>query len=87
MSEQRHNDSIHSQAVDLLGGPAEAARKLSTDLKKLTPQSVWQWRNRGIPAEYCIPIEKLLDGKIHRSQLRPDIYPPDEYLAGQAAEA
>lgn len=74
--------NIPSIAIDLLGGPTEAAKKLSArfpDRKPLSTATVWNWRNRGVPAEYCIAIEKELDGKVSRCQLRPDIYPPEEY--------
>ncbi len=78
------NKKIAVKAVKLLGGPTLAARRLApytqADKPKLTQQAVWNWSNRGaVPAEYAIPIEKELDGAIHRSQLRPDIYPPEEY--------
>lgn len=74
--------NISSTAIDLLGGPTEAAKRLSSyfpDRRALTTAAVWNWRSRGVPAEYCIPIERELAGKVSRCELRPDIYPPDEY--------
>lgn len=79
--------NIPSTAIDLLGGPTEAAKRLSShfpDRKPLTTAAVWNWRNRGVPAEYCIAIERELAGKVRRSELRPDIYPPEEYQGPDA---
>jgi DNA-binding transcriptional regulator YdaS (Cro superfamily) len=78
------NKKIAAKAVKLLGGPTQAARRLAPYTQpgkpRLTQAAVWNWSDRGaIPVEYAIPIEKELEGKVHRSQLRPDIYPPEEY--------
>ena len=57
---------------------AEMARRLG-----VTPALIWQWLNgtRPIAAEKVIPIEEATDGACPRHELRPDIYPPDEYRA------
>jgi DNA-binding transcriptional regulator YdaS (Cro superfamily) len=40
---------------------------------------VWGWINRDgkVPAEYAIQVEKITG--VPRYELRPDIYPPEEY--------
>ena len=45
-----------------------------------TQRHVWNWihRDKKIPAEYVIPIEKATNGQVSRHELRPDIYPPEE---------
>lgn len=70
------------KAIELLGGPSAAARLLSSrfpERKPISAATVCNWKRRGLPAEYCIPIEKELGGHVSRSDLRPDIYPPSEY--------
>ena len=49
----------------------------------VTPSMVSQWisGHRPIAAEKVIPIELATDGLVRRHELRPDIYPPDEYAA------
>lgn len=68
------------KAVKAVGGQAEMARKLTEVTgTKFTQQRVWNWvhRDSQLPAEVAIPIEKVVEGKVTRHQLRPDIYPQD----------
>jgi DNA-binding transcriptional regulator YdaS (Cro superfamily) len=64
------------KAVDVCGGQTALAKIIGK-----SQNHVWNWvhRDSKVPAESCIPIEKATDGAVHRSDLRPDIYPPDEY--------
>lgn len=45
------------------------------------PQSsineVLKSHRKKIPAEWCIEIERATNGKVTRSQLRPDLYPEE----------
>lgn len=70
-------------AIELLGGPTKAAERLAPYTQcgkpRLTAAAVWNWKKRGVAPEYCIAVEKELGGKITRSDLRPEIYPPEEY--------
>lgn len=52
-------------------------------LVDVTPSMVSQWitGHRPIAAEKVIPIERATNGMCRRYELRPDIYPPDEYEA------
>jgi DNA-binding transcriptional regulator YdaS (Cro superfamily) len=38
---------------------------------------VWNWinRDRKVPAEFVLAIERATGGRVTRHQLRPDIYP------------
>ncbi len=68
------------RAVKLAGGQTALARQLSQfmRLKKPLKQAHiynWLYRDKTTPYRYVIPIEKLLDGKVTRHQLRPDVYP------------
>jgi len=48
----------------------------------VTPQKVSYWlgRKKGVvPAEYVLPIEHATNKKITRHELRPDLYPENEY--------
>jgi len=73
------------KAVDLAGGQAALARKLSERLgREFKQQNVWNWLYREVsilPAEVVIPIEQIVDGKVTRHQLRPDIYPAEKARA------
>lgn len=49
----------------------------------VTPALVWQWINglRPIAPKHAIPIERFTAGKVTRSEICPDVYPPGEYDA------
>lgn len=54
---------------------AAGGRKKLADAVGITRQAVEKWLSGGkIPAERVLLVEKFT--KIHRSDLRPDIYPP-----------
>ena len=80
-------------AVDLAGGQEKMAAKLTEFMQKqaesmglplpkpVLQQHVWNWlfRNKGpLPGEFAIPIECVIDKKITRYQLRPDLYPLEQ---------
>lgn len=52
-------------------------RRLSKNLG-ISSQRVNHWVNRDkkVPGEFCIAIEKLTKGKVTRFELRPDIFLP-----------
>lgn len=60
------------RAVKHCGGQAGLARLLG---KKQA--HVWNWlnRDRRVPAEQVLPIERATGGKVTRYELRPDLYP------------
>lgn len=55
-----------------VGGQNALARLLS-----VAQPSVYRWVHNAqrIPAEHVLKIEKALNGKISRHEIRPDIYP------------
>lgn len=65
---------VANRAIDLLGGNAVAAEVLNPlrpeGSPKLTPAAVSMWRKRGIPVDYCIPVEKALNGDIRCEEMR-----------------
>ena len=69
------------KAITEVGSQSELARRLS-DLtgKRIRQGHVWSWlnRTRRVPAEMAIPIERVVDGAVTRSDLRPDLYPSSE---------
>lgn len=58
-----------NRAIGILGGLASATTKLG--VKRY--QTIQQWRNAGVPAEYCPIIERETGGKVTCEQLRPDM--------------
>lgn len=66
------------KAVKLAGGQTQMAAKLSEVMgRRIRQGHVWKWLNDcpQVPAEYVLPIERVVDGAITRHDLRPDIYP------------
>lgn len=72
------------KAVDLVGGQSALAQRLTDDMGRNVRQShIWAWLNRyngRVPAEFAIPIERVVEGQVTRGELRPDIY-PDQHVA------
>lgn len=59
------------RAIDHAGGLSALARAIG---KNTLPQHIINWRNRGVPPDRCVDIERATDGVITRAQLRPDIF-------------
>lgn len=57
---------VANEAIRLLGGPVEAARKL--DIPKY--QTVQSWRENGVPVRYCRRVNELTG--LSLQCLRPD---------------
>jgi DNA-binding transcriptional regulator YdaS (Cro superfamily) len=53
----------------------------------VTQPAVWKWMNerKVLPAEHVRAVEAATG--ISRGQLRPDLYPPEEYSQSPAARA
>ena len=62
------------KAISIAGSQSKLARKLG-----LIQPYVWKWLNRDkkVPPEFAIRIEKVLEGRVTRHELRPDLYPLD----------
>lgn len=62
------------KAIKMLGGQSATARVLG-----VKQQAVWSWINRDqkIPIKYVLIVETLLNKKVSRYELRPDIYPQE----------
>lgn len=79
------------EAIELVGSQAELARRISTAEHPVKQQHVWNWLNRDkkVPAEVVLPIERatLADGspRVTRYRLRPDLYPYEEPIPKQSA--
>lgn len=61
---------IVRQAAKLAGGINPLANKLG-----VSRQLLYAWPKR-VPAERVLAMEAATDGKLNRSAIRPDIYPP-----------
>lgn len=83
------------RAIRLAGGQAPLARKATAfgaPGKKLTQGMIWKWLNTAkepVPsAPWAIPIELAVGGQVKRSELRPDLYPPEQLsLEAQTRQA
>lgn len=58
------------RAIEAAGGLTRLAERIG-----VSPQVVSNWRSRGIPADRVLAVERASDGKVSRSELRPDLYP------------
>ena len=67
------------RAIEAVGSLTELAKRL-----EVSPQVIVNWRNRGIPAERVLEVEKATlddstgEPRVTRYDLRPDLYPPEE---------
>lgn len=59
-----------AEAIGILGGPAAAARKLGVSMQLA---SFWRRGLRRFPADRCIEVERLTEGRIRCEELRPDV--------------
>lgn len=57
------------KACRLAGGQAGLGRKIG---KKQS--TVWNWLQRGIPADACPAVENAVEGQVTRYDLRPDVF-------------
>jgi DNA-binding transcriptional regulator YdaS (Cro superfamily) len=67
-----HRETLE-RAIKIVGGQAKLAAAIGTD-----QPSISFWLNRakkGVPPEYCIPIEVATGAEVWRWQLRPDVFP------------
>lgn len=78
-------ESPLEKAVRLGGGQAPLARKATAfgpPGKKLTQGMIWKWLNTAkepVPSDiWVIPIEQAVRGQVRRTELRPDLYPPEQ---------
>jgi len=61
------------KAIKVAGSQSQLSRLIGE-----SQQNISHWLNKGkVPAEQALPIEKLTG--VPRYELRPDIYPPEEY--------
>lgn len=56
------------KAVRLLGGPVKVAKRFGLP----NYQTVQQWCRNGVPTPYCTAVEKALEGRVMRWDLRPE---------------
>jgi DNA-binding transcriptional regulator YdaS (Cro superfamily) len=55
------------QAADILDGAGKLAALLG-----VSAQAISNWKERGVPIDRCLAIERATDGKIGRRELRED---------------
>lgn len=65
-----------SKAIDVCGGQSSLASKIG---KKQAHISMWLSRDMKVPADQVLKIEQVTG--VPRHELRPDLYPPEEYKA------
>ncbi len=57
------------RACEVVGGQSALGRAIG---KKQS--TIWNWLQRGVPAEECPAIESATSGKVTRYDLRPDVF-------------
>lgn len=70
------NKNLLKKVISIVGSQALLAKAIGV---KQPAISHWLHRDKNIPAEYAIKIERATNGAVTRYELRPDIYPPDEH--------
>lgn len=62
------------RAVTLTGGQTALAKAIG-----VRQSHIWNWLNREgrVPAERVIAVEQATEGRVSRSDLRPDLYPQE----------
>lgn len=79
-------EALH-RAVEVAGGQTKLAHLVADFLRsegqenvKISQGHVQYWLKTGkVPAEYARPIEQITNKEVLRYELRPDIYPPEEF--------
>jgi len=72
-----HMSTYLANAIEIVGGQTALAKRITSfSGKRISQGHVWCWLNRDnrVPPEYCFAIEKATDGRVTKSQLRPDIF-------------
>jgi len=77
MANEERDDAL-LRAIELAGGPAALARFISEHYESITAQAVCDWKR--CPPKRVLQVEKAVDARVGRHELRPDLYPQ-----GQAA--
>lgn len=58
--------------------PIDVAARISggrnafAEMLGVRPSAIGNWKMRGVPIEWCVPIERLAAGAVTRRDLRPD---------------
>lgn len=63
------------KTLSIVGGQSKLAAILG-----VSQPTVWAWLNcskKGVTAEYCAAIEDATNGVVTKSDLRPDLWPPE----------
>jgi DNA-binding transcriptional regulator YdaS (Cro superfamily) len=65
------------KAINYIGGQTALAAALTQVCGQKIRQShvsTWLNRDKKVPPQYCLPIEKLTEGKVKCVELRPDVF-------------
>ena len=65
-----HDIRALKKAVELIGGQANMSRAIGVSQQRL---SNWQRGINAMPPKYAVAIERAIDGKVTRHDLRPDL--------------
>ncbi len=64
------------------GGPGISAVARALNVSR---QTAWTWFHRQVPAKHVLGVERITG--IPRSELRPDLYPPERELLARRSRA
>jgi DNA-binding transcriptional regulator YdaS (Cro superfamily) len=65
-------DEASNRALQAVGGSSQLAKQLG-----INPAAISRWRR--YPSTQVISVERATGGMVSRAELRPDLYPPEEY--------
>lgn len=57
-----------NKAIGVVGSPTELAKRVG-----VSPQNVFNWKKRGVPAERVPAVVRATNGAIQAHELRPDL--------------
>ena len=62
-------------AAEFAGGYDRLAAMLSRHYgQPITPQGIFRWTVKGVPAERAVQLERATGGAVLRQELRPDLF-------------
>jgi len=72
--------AIIDDCIRVAGTLAELSRRL-----KASPSQIINWRKRGVPPRWVLPLEVAVESQVSRFRISPELYPPEPKSSRQQA--